>query len=159
LNADPQNSNSPINNNSVSPTVGDIYNFQVTFANGTTQVIPASVTEVLNTFATSLSETTSGVVGGVTLSRNVPEFTWAAPSSPPSVYTYQIQVYDDNQQIWNYKGGSDGNGLPSTVTSAVYNSDGKASQSTLTTGVKYAFSVSVTDTLGNTASFTVSYTP
>jgi hypothetical protein len=159
LNADPQNSNSPINNNSVSPNVGDVYKFQVTFANGVTQVIPASVTEVLNTFATSLSETTSGVVGGVTLSRNVPEFTWAAPSAPPSFYTYQIQVYQNNQQIWNYKGGSDSNGLPSTITSAVFNSDGRASQASLTTGVKYAFSVSVTDNLGNTASFVVSYTP
>jgi hypothetical protein len=159
MNASSQNNNSPIYNNSVSPTVGDLYNFVVTFTNGTTQTIPASVTEVLSTYAINLSETTSGVVGGVTLSRNVPEFTWAAPSSPPSFYTYQIQVYTNNQQIWNYKGGNDGNGLPSTITSAVFNSDGKASQSSLTTGTNYAFSVTVTDNQGNSATYVVSYTP
>jgi len=159
MNASAQNNYNPVYNNSISPTVGDPYKFQVTYANGSTQIIPTTVSEVLNTFATNLSETTSGVAGGVTLSRNVPEFTWAAPSSPPSFYTYEVEVYQNNQQIWFYKGQHDGNGLPSNVTSAVYNTDGHASQASLTTGTKYAFSVTVTDNLGNSATFVVSYTP
>jgi hypothetical protein len=155
MNASTQGNYSPIFNNSVSPTVGDPYQFQVTFANGSVQAIPASVTEVLSTFATSLSETTSGAY-----TRNVPLFTWAAPSPlPSSAYTYSVQIYNDNQQIWSYKGGNDGNGIPSTTTSALFNSDGNASQASLTTGVKYAYSVTVTDSLGNSASYVVSYTP
>ncbi len=159
MDASAQNNYNPVYNNSISPTVGDPYKFQVTYANGSTQIIPTTVSEVLSTFATNLGETTSGVVGGVTLSRNVPEFTWFAPSSPPSFYTYEVEVYQDNQQIWFYKGQHDGNGLPSNVTSVVYNTDGHASQPTLTTGIKYAFSVTVTDNLGNSATFVVSYTP
>jgi hypothetical protein len=160
MDAGPQSNYNPVNNSSVSPTVGDPYEFQVNFSDTTTQTIPASVTEVLNTFATSLSETTSGIVGGVTLSRNVPEFTWAAPSPlPPSAYTYQLQVSTNNGTIWNDKGGHDSNGLPSTTTSAVFNSDGSASQPSLTTGTAYTVTITVTDSSGNSATVQRSYTP
>jgi hypothetical protein len=160
MDAGPQSNYNPVNNSSNSPTVGDPYEFQVNFSDTTTQTIPASVTEVLNTFATSLSETTSGIVGGVTLSRNVPEFTWAAPSPlPPSAYTYQLQVSTNNGTIWNDKGGHDSNGLPSTTTSAVFNSDGSASQPSLTTGTAYTVTITVTDSSGNSATVQRSYTP
>jgi IPT/TIG domain/Carboxypeptidase regulatory-like domain len=155
-----QSDYNPVINNSVSPTVGDPYEFQVTFSNASTQTIPASVTEVLSTFARSVSETTSGLVNGVTLSRNVPEFTWAAPSPlPTSTYTYQVQVSTNNGQIWNYKGGKDGNGLPSTTLSAVFNSDLGASQPSLATGTAYTVSITVTDNSGNSATIQTSYTP
>jgi hypothetical protein len=159
MNADAQNNVNPVLGNSFIPVANDPYEFQVAYANGSTQIIPTTVTGVSSTYATSLNEVTTGVVGGVTLSRNVPEFTWAAPSSPPAFYTYEVEVYDNNQQIWFYKGNHDGNGLPYTVTSAVFNSDGKASQASLTTGTKYAYSVTVTDGNGNSASYVVSYTP
>jgi hypothetical protein len=159
MNADTQNDFVPNFNSSVSPTVGDIYQFQVAFANDSTQTIPVSVTEVLNAFATNLSETTSGTVGATTLSRNQPEFTWAPPSVAPTFYVYEVDVYQDNQHIWSYKGGHGSNGLPSTTTSVVFNTDGKASQSMLTTGTKYSYSVTVTDNAGNSATYVVSYTP
>jgi hypothetical protein len=155
-----QSEYNPVNNNAVSPTVGDTYEFQVNFSDGTTQTIPASVTEVLSTFAISLGETTSGTVNGVTLSRNVPEFTWAAPSPlPSSAYNYQVQVSTNSGQIWSYKGGHASNGLPSTTTSAVFNSDGSASVPSLTTGTAYTWSITVTDNNGNSATIQTSYTP
>jgi hypothetical protein len=159
MNASAQNNYQPVYNNSISPTVGDPYEFQVTYANGSTQIIPTTVNGVLSTYATNLSEVTSGVVGGVTLSRNVPEFTWAAPSPAPTFYTYEIEVYQNNQQIWFYKGNHDGNGLPFTTTSAVYNTDHNASLAQLATGTTYAYSVTVTDNNGNSATYVVSYTP
>ena len=107
----------------MSPTLGDLYLTVIGFIDnsGVTDTIP--VTGVLNTFATNLDETTSAVAGGVTLSRNVPEFTWAAPASPPSAYTYRVQISDSNGPVWNFKGARYSPGLPSTVTGAVFNSD------------------------------------
>jgi len=44
------NQYSPIFNNTVSPNVGDAYQFLVTFSDGSTQVLSSAVTTVLNSF-------------------------------------------------------------------------------------------------------------
>jgi hypothetical protein len=156
----PLNSFRPVYNGSVSPAVNDPYEIGILFPSPKSPTdVTLPVTEVLNTFATNLNETTSGVVGAVTLSRNVPEFAWAAPTAPPSSFTYSVKISDAAGLIWSYNGGTGSFGLPSTTTSAVFNSDGTASQPSLTTGVEYTYSVSVTDNLGNSATFVTNYTP
>ena len=158
MNAD-QNNYSPIFNNTVSPIAGQNYGFQVTFAGGSTQLIPATVSGALSfptQFAQTLVMNTSGL-----FTRNNPQFTWAAPSSPSTaLFFYSLEIDQaGGGQIWHYKGGSDSNGLPSTTTSVTFNTDGKATQSSLTTGTTYNWSVTVIDANGNTGTFTTTFTP
>jgi hypothetical protein len=151
----------PIYNNSVSPTVGDTYQFLVTFSDGTTQVVPGVVDAVLTSFAQNLAINSPLSSGSTT----VPELNWAAPTTPPTFlpYTYNVNLYNQNgtsQEFWSYYGSGSGNGLPSTQTSVLFNVDGSASPSaSLTSGGTYGWSVEVQDSHQNTARYTaVPYT-
>ncbi|MFH0888407.1 MAG: fibronectin type III domain-containing protein [Planctomycetota bacterium] len=137
-------------NRSTRPTTADSYTFNVTYADGTTENLTSSVTAVLDTFAQNL--TTTGT-------STTPTFTWQAPASPPALYSYRFDINQTGtvwSQIWDYPKDTD---MPSSQTSLVYNVDGRAYQSTLTTGTTYNWSIRVQDGQGNSASQQVSYTP
>ena len=159
INADQHNANySPIYNNSVSPTVGDTYQFLVTFSDGSTQILTGTVNAVLTSFAQTLTmqTTTPG-------SPTVPLLTWSAPATPPTAlpYTYTVNLFNANgitpNTFWSYFGSGNGNGIPSTQTSVLYNTDGSASPNApLSTGT-YNWSVTVQDNNNNSAQFTTTY--
>ena len=123
---------------SITPAVNDSYVFKVTYSDGTTQNITGSVTGVLsslNSFAQTLVAQTT--TPGTT---TVPLFTWAAPVSPPTPYTYKLNLFGSDAN-WNYP---KDNGLPSTTTplQVLYNADGNASKSSLTSGNTYTLASS-----------------
>ena len=142
--------------NGAVPTVGDTYQFQVKFSDGTSQTLSASVTAVLTSFAQSLAMNTSAP-----FSRTVPQLTWAAPASPPASYTYSVCLNNQNGSPlnWCYSGGHNSNGIPSSQTNVVFNVDGSASSSSLTSGTTYDWSVQVQDANGNTAQENTTYIP
>jgi len=128
------------------PTAGDAYVFKVTFSDGTTETLTGSVSVVLDAFATNLGVTTDGTGGS---SVTVPLFTWAAPASPPAFYTYSMYV--EGPVFWILD-----NTLPSTQLSTLFNSDGNATNPSLTSGT-YNWYVRVEDADQNSA--TIQATP
>jgi hypothetical protein len=159
MNADSHNANyNPIYLNTVSPTVGDAYQFQVTFSDGTTQVVTATVSAVLTSFAQNLSMQTTAP-GTPT----VPLLTWTAPAVLPTAlpYSYSVTLYNNNgtsQEFWNYYGSGSGNGIPSTQTNVLFNTDSSANpSSTLTVGGSYNWSVFVQDNNNNQCVYTTTY--
>jgi len=137
------------------PVVGDTYQFQVKYSDGTTGVITSQVTAVLTSFAQSLAMNTAG-------SRTTPVLTWAAPASPPASYTYNVGLSNSNglQENWFYSGGNNSNGIPSTQTSVLFDVDGSANpSSSLTTGTTYQWWVTVQDSNGNSAQIGATYIP
>jgi hypothetical protein len=142
--------------NTVSPTVGDAYMFKVTYSDGTTQNLSGSVAAVLDSgkFAQSLATVTSGTGGS---SATVPLFTWTAPASPPTSFTYRLHLNGNSDSTnWDYP---KDNGLPSTTTplQVLYNADGRAS-GPLTSGYSYNWQVQVRDAIGDSATRTATYT-
>jgi hypothetical protein len=132
------------------PSVGDTYRFSVLYDDGTSEILAATVTGVLGTFATGLTETT-----GAPHSAGVPLFSWTAPSPAPSgSYGYWVSL-GGNGQSWYYPNA--GIPMPSTTTSVEYNADGGASSATLPSGM-YTWSVTVEDANGNRATRQKSYT-
>jgi hypothetical protein len=135
------------------PSVGDTYQLLVTFSDGTTQTIPASVSAVLtSSFAQNLAMQTTPPG-----SPTIPLLTWSAPSTIPAIspYYYSVGLSNATEQ-WNYSGG--GNGMPSTQTSVLFNFDGSASPATLTVGETYNWHVRVLDSDGNSSQYTTTYT-
>ncbi len=160
MNADSHNAQySPIYSNSISPTAGDTYLIQVTFSNGTTQIVPVSLSAVLNSFPQNL-EMNSPVANTAT----VPVLNWTAPATPPTItpYTYQVNLNSNNgtpQENWNYSGPGNGNGIPSTQTNVQFDVDGSANpSSSLTPGGSYSWSVTVQDNANNSAQYMTNYT-
>jgi hypothetical protein len=159
MNADSHNANySPIYTNTVSPTVGDTYQFLVTFSDGTTQVLTGTVTAVLTSLPQNLVMQTTAPG-----SPTVPLLTWSAPATLPTnlPYTYSVNLFNNNgtsQEFWNYFGSGNGNGIPSTQTSALFNTDGSANpSSSLTVGGSYNWTVFVQDNDNNSGAFTTTY--
>jgi uncharacterized protein (DUF2141 family) len=148
---------------STTPAVNDSYVFQVTVTDGitlTTQNITGSVTGVLsslNSFASSLTPVTSGGLGTAcnnVCSTTVPLFTWVAPVSPPTPYTYKLNLNGITDSTnWNYPKDND---LPSTTLSALYNADGQAS-GPLTSTFSYRWQVQVRDGNRNSATRQTTY--
>jgi hypothetical protein len=154
MNADSHNASyNPIYNNSVSPTVGDTYQFLVTFSDGTTQVVTSTVSAVLNSFAQNLVMQTTAP-GSVT----VPLLTWTAPAVLPTAlpYTYSVSL-SNSTTFWNYYGSGSGNGIPSSQTSVLYNTDGSASPNAPLVSGTYNWSVFVQDNNNNQSVYTTPY--
>jgi len=156
LNADQHNSNySPIYVNSVSPTVGDTYQFLVTFSDGTTQVLTGTVNAVLTSFAQNPAMQTTAPG-----SPSIPLLTWQAPASPPASYTYNVGLQNapgSPQESWYYSGGQNSNGIPSTQLNVLFNTDGTANPTaSLLTGT-YQWWVTVQDNNRNSAQFITTY--
>ena len=133
------------------PTVGDTFALQVTYSDGTTSNISATVTAVLGASAVA-----TGLSVNTATSRTIPTFTWATPSSPPASYVYYLYI-NGSDANWGYD--NKGLGMPSTQLSVLYNVNGGATKSALTTGVTYSWRVTVIDAAGNSAVYQVSYTP
>ena len=143
----------PMINNTVAPTVGDGYQFLVTYSDGTSQTVTATVTGVLNSFATNLAVNTASPY-----STTVPQFTWGAPTSPPANFVYFLSLYGNNAN-WYYPYNSS-LGMPPSTTSVVYDVDGNASAPSLTTGTTYGWQITVQDpATGNQAVYQTTYTP
>jgi hypothetical protein len=140
--------------------VGDLYQFLVTFSDGTSAVLSAPITAVLSSsFAKNLTMN-SPVAGSAT----VPVLNWTAPSTTPTFlpYSYSVNLYNANgatpNEFWNYYGSGSGNGIPSTTTNVTFNTDGSASPSaTLAVGGTYNWSVTVGDNDNNSAQYTTTY--
>ncbi len=150
------NSYQPIFSSTAIPVVGDLYQFLVTFENGSTQVVTSTVTGVLTSSPTDQFATNLQVVTSSPYSATVPEFTWTDPTSP-AFYTLQVNVNGTNGVSENWSFPHDGS-LPSGTTSAVFNSDGRANPSALSAGDTYDWSVTVQDANNNSATQVVSYT-
>jgi hypothetical protein len=154
----------PIYNNT--PNVGDSYNFNVTYNDGTTGTLTATVTGVLSNFATSLLPQT-GTSASLT-----PTFSWIYPANA-SNYLYQFSLCCSNSSnIWNIPNqNSSSSGFTSSqvplaripwitsgndVTGA---SNNLPTVSALTTNTTYTWSIQVQDSNGNSAQTEVQYTP
>src|ERR1700730_6226227 len=138
MTADQHNSQfSPVFTSGGIPSVGDTYQLLVTFSDGTTQTIPASVTAVLtSSFAQNLAINSPGSSGSAT----IPQLTWSSPATVPTLlpYYYSVNLYaNDGTEQWNYSGGNNSNGIPSSQTNILFNFDGSASSATLTSGKTY----------------------
>src|SRR6266403_4878819 len=156
LNADQHNSNySPIYVNSVSPTVGDTYQFLVTFSDGTTQVLTGTVNAVLTSFAQNPAMQTTAPG-----SPSIPLLTWQAPASPPTSYTYSVGLNNASgspQKNWYYSGGQNSNGIPSTQLNVLFNTDGNANPNSPLLSGTYQWWVTVQDNNRNSAQFMTTY--
>jgi hypothetical protein len=109
----------------VRPAVTDSYRFNVNYYSGAAGQTITPVTAVLDSFVQSIS-------GDAT---DIPTYSWTAPASVPSFFTYFIEVYDSTtgNLIWYYPSATPF-GMSSTQTSVLYNVDGTASQTALTVG-------------------------
>ena len=134
------------------PSIGDVVTLRATYSDGTTQDFSPAVTGVLSSFPQNpAANPTAG-------NRNMPTFSWTAPASPPSSYTYSIDVYSSlGGNSWYYP--TQTNGMPSSQLSVVYNVDGTANPAQLVTGTTYIWNISVQDSNHNNASWQSSYTP
>jgi hypothetical protein len=142
-----------------SPLPGDSYVFNVTYSDGTTGTLNASVTAVLNAFPTGLSPQTG--FGTST----TPTFTWSDPANA-SNYTYQFFINDANGNvIWQVPASnSTSTGFSSATTSLAWGVDptGSGSNPTvtnLTLGAAYVWQITVVDSSGNAAGTQVQYQP
>jgi hypothetical protein len=92
----------------------------------------------------------------------VPQLNWTTPASAPASYTYSVNLFNANgtaQEPWNYSGSGNSNGIPSSQTNVLFNTDGSASPNpALTSGGTHDWSVTMRDANGNTAQQTVPYT-
>lgn len=132
------------------PGVGDTYRYEVLYADTSSEALTSAVTAVLNSFATGLTETTTG-----TYSPGQPLFSWSAPATPPAgTWGYSLSLWGPSAS-WNYP--RDAWAVANTVTSVRYNVDGTASPTNLVTGTTYTWAVSVVDAVGNRARQDKSY--
>jgi uncharacterized protein (DUF2141 family) len=134
----------------VRPALTDSYRFDVNYYSGTAGQTTAPVIAVLDSFV-------QNIYGDTT---TTPTYSWTAPASSPSFFTYFIEVYDSTtgNLIWYYPSATPF-GMPSTQTSVVYNVDGTASQMALTIGTPYDVFVAVRDANFNSAWYGVVDTP
>lgn len=141
-----------MNLGSLRPSAGDAYTVQLGYSDGTSENLTVTVSAVLDTFPTNLAPITGAAAG------TTPTFSWSAPSPAPALpYTYSLWISQQNSgNIWSYPSNGD---MPSSQLSVLYNVDGQASQTSLTPGVTYVWSLSVNDVNGNQAQQTVEYRP
>jgi hypothetical protein len=149
------NNSGGVNLNGATPLTGDTYQFQVTFSDGSTQTMPASIT-VLNSFVTGMLMNSPVSSGSATM----PVLNWVTPASPPSPYTYNVGLYSigssTNNVQWQDYGGHNSNGIASGTTNIPFNQDGSATNNgsnitSLPTATNYQWFVRVQDANGDTA--------
>ncbi|SJZ88753.1 hypothetical protein SAMN02745119_01911 [Trichlorobacter thiogenes] len=130
----------------VIPETGNQYTYTVQYSDSTSDTFPVTVGTFLTSFAGNLSPT-----GTIPYTNGIPTFSWSAPASPPSPYHYYLWL-SGADAYWNT------DDLPSTQTSILYNADGGASRTTLTAGVPYYWTLTVSDRYGNQAAYQTSFT-
>jgi hypothetical protein len=129
------------------PTVGSVYEFEATYSDGKTCNLSATVTGVWTSLPQSLAPAGNGT-GSAT-----PTFTWTAPPVAPSVYWYRMNVWPNNSSngdLWF-------TGMPSSFTSLLFNDNGGASVSALSSGQTYQWALSAVDPSGNLAARKVNF--
>ncbi|MFA6471678.1 MAG: T9SS type A sorting domain-containing protein [Candidatus Latescibacterota bacterium] len=125
------------------PTVGDRYDFTVTYSNSTNEVINASVTGTVEDFPNTISP-----AHGSTISTLIPTFRWSA--LPIELLDLNIVVADPDaggEIIWFAEINPDS-------LSAVYNFNGTAP--VLQYGKKYAWAIQFRDALHDNSALMVS---
>lgn len=141
-------------NGAIAPVVGGTTWFRITYSDGTVEDVSRTL-DVLYTlpgdFATGLTEDT--ISAGC--SPTVPCFDWTAPAAGPAGYGFRFHL-DGTSTWWDFP--QDGLLAPA-MTTATFNSDGRASAAALTAGTPYRWTVSVVDPAGNQAGKIRSYTP
>ena len=137
------------------PSVGDDYLFNITYNDGTSETVAATLSNVLSVPATNLAPTS-----GTSTS---PTFTWTDPvCGACSGYTYQFYISGPSGGIWSVPGSGDG--LAPGTASLTWPTDptdssNTPSVTTLTGGTSYSWSVTVQDSNYNQAIDTVTYEP
>jgi len=131
------------------PAVGDAYQVLVTYADGSTEYLNASVNAVLDSFAQTPSPSGTNTNGGASVPN--PVFSWAAPLAPPAAYAYAMAI----QQASGVGGilYSTNGTMPSSTTSVT------ATGLTLTGGTTYRWWINVLDSSGNMATLMTTDTP
>jgi len=150
------------------PAIGDTYTFSIVdpmiavkpgLSSGAIVTSTASVTGVVNAFASGLSPATGAGAG------TTPVFAWTGPPGADA-FTYQFTLWDAaGNVIWQIPGpDSPSAGFSSTVTSIPWGTDptgavNPPSVPSLTPGETYTWSIQVRDANGNSAEMPASYTP
>ena len=134
------------------PVVGDKYKYKVFYSDSTNETMITTVSAVLSTsnMVSGITGYTDGTGGS---SSTVPYFSWTAPTSPLPSFDYIVSAYGMNASIDWYI-----SGLPSSTTGILYNSDGSANPSTLSSGNTVYLQVIVRDADRNRAERTINYT-
>lgn len=128
------------------PVVGDTYSLRVTYLDGTSELIPVSVTRVWASVPVALSP--------VGVGSTAPTFTWSAPAEQASsTFTYYMGVHSQSSGglWWKER-------LPQSQTSIAWNADGEALASSLSSGETYSWFIGVEDELGNMAQTFATFT-
>ena len=139
--------------NGSTPSLSDVFTFNVTYSDSTPGTLTASPNAILSAFATNLSPTwnTSGVT-------TTPTFTWNYPASAAN-YTYQFLLEDSNYStIWQIPGNkTKSNGFSSSITPSITwgvdptGGGSTPSVSSLNGNSTYEWQIQVTDANGNEA--------
>lgn len=132
-----------INLSSTAPAVNDAYSMLVTYADGTTETLSATVNALLPT---------PMVLSPATLTSGTPTFQWSALSpAPPFAYTYGLTVYD-----WSYTllgpaapVKATREGISSTTTLLLYSDVNPTSAMLSDNFLPYWWHLRATDTYGN----------
>jgi hypothetical protein len=147
------------NINTTLPTTSDTYALKVTYIDGNSETLNATVSGIVSALPTNL------LPGVSTSTTTTPTFTWTDPSNA-SNYTYQFQLFDANgNTIWQIPGNnSNSNGFDSSITSITWGTDptgggSTASVGSLTSGSTYQWEIQVQDSNGNTATQAVTFKP
>ncbi len=147
--------------NGATPNKGDSYGLKVTYSDGTSETLTATVSAVLDAFATNLSPQGNGV-------SLTPNFSWSDLFANPSNYTYQFWLCcsnnnNGNNTIWQIPGNnSNSNGFSSSITSLTWgidptNSGNTPSVSSLSGSTNYSWQIAASDINGNSAQVQVSF--
>jgi hypothetical protein len=142
--------------NGATPKVGDTYTLHVTYSDGNSEDLIATIGAVLNAFATGLSPQGTGV-------RVQPNFSWTDPANASS-YTYQFSLCcDQNGTIWQIPANdTKSNGFSSSITSITWNVDplgtgNLPNVSSLNGGTYYNWQIQASDANNNSAQVQVSF--
>jgi hypothetical protein len=139
------------------PAPGDTYGLVVTYSDGTTDNLTATVGTIPSFFATNLAPSGTGT-------NTTPTFTWTYPANAAN-YTYQFNLSGNGGTVWQLSGNNNGNGFSSTVTPSLTwgvdpsGTSGNTPSGPLTGGVTYYWQIQSSDSNGNSATTQVTYVP
>jgi hypothetical protein len=153
------------------PKVGDTYTFDMTYSDGTTGTLVATVVGWNNSSTLVGASAASSKLepSGSSSTSTKPTFTWTdAPSDPSFAYTFYLGQYL-GPTIWQVPGNNSNlNGFTSKTTSLTLGTDptctpsatcNPPSVSALTDGTVYGWGIQVEDAYGNQAVTGVNYIP
>jgi len=137
-----------INLGSTSPAVSQAYGIGVTYLDGSNEVLTGTVTGVVKGVATLTSPANNAT--GVS---TTPSFNWTLPGNLPVGGTQEIQVNPNNgNTAWDSV-------MPFSATlPVVYNADGSACVSPLSSATQYSWGIRINDAYGNQSQIQQSFT-